>query len=263
MLFENIAFSIEGGVARLRLNRPTFLNALSRPLLAEFREALDRVATSPEARVLLLSGEGRAFSSGADLSAGNSPVGSPGFDAGAVLEDYYNPIMERMFALPVPMVSVLHGPVVGAACMLALAADVVVASRSAYFLQAFVNIGLVPDAGSSWWLPRLVGVGRASAMMMLGERIPAEQAAAWGMIYEAVEDDALEVRAAAIASKFASGPTVAYGLIRQAIRQGLTSDFTTALETERQNQRAAGDTRDFREGVAAFREKRKPDFSGA
>lgn len=262
MLFENIVFSIEAGVARLRLNRPAFLNALSRPLLGEFRQALDLVAASSEARVLLLSGEGKAFSSGADLAAGASPVGSPGFDAGAVLEEHYNPIMERMFDLPVPIVAALHGPVVGAGCMLALAADVVIASRSAYFLQAFVNIGLVPDAGSSWWLPRLIGVGRASAMMMLGERIPAEKAAAWGMIYEMVEDDELAERADAMAEKLGAGPTISYGLIRQAIRRGLTSDFSQALELERQNQRTAGNSRDFNEGVAAFREKRKAAFTG-
>ncbi|WP_426387821.1 enoyl-CoA hydratase-related protein [Sphingobium sp. R-21] len=262
MSFENISFSIEDGVARLRLNRPSFLNALSRPLLGEFRDALDQTAASPDARVLVLSGEGRAFSSGADLSAGSSPVGSPGFDAGAVLEDYYNPIMERMFALPVPVVAALHGPVVGAACMLSLAADVVVASRSTYFLQAFVNIGLIPDAGSSWWLPRLIGVGRASAMMLLGERIPAEKAAAWGMIYDVVDDEELEARAEAIVVKFAAGPTVAYHLTRQAMRDGLTSDFPSALERERRNQRIAGNSHDFGEGVAAFREKRKPDFTG-
>lgn len=262
MSFENITFSIESGIARLRLNRPASLNALSRPLLGEFREALNLVGQSSEARVLLLSGEGKAFSSGADLSPGITPIGSPDFDAGAVLDDYYNPIMEAMFALPVPIVAALHGPVVGAGCMLALAADVVIASRSAYFLQAFVNIGLVPDAGSSWWLPRLVGVGRASAMMMLGERVSAEKAAAWGMIYEMVEDAELEDRAEAIAAKFGAGPTTTYHLIRSALRSGLTSDFSEALALERKNQRIAGITHDFQEGVAAFREKRKAMFTG-
>jgi len=262
MAFENIAFSIESGVARLRLNRPAALNALSRGLLGEFREALDIVAESGEARVLLLSGEGKGFSSGADLASGSSPAGAKGFDAGAVLEDYYNPIMERMFALPVPIVAAVHGPVAGAGCMLALAADIVIASRSAFFLQAFAGVGLVPDAGSSWWLPRLIGAGRATAMMMLGERIYAEQAASWGLIYEVVEEDALASRAEAIADKFATGPTVAYRLIRQAVRRGLALDLPQSLQLERENQREAGLTEDFAEGIAAFREKRKTRFTG-
>jgi len=253
MSFENIAFSIEAGVARLRLDRPAFLNALSRPLLAEFREALDRIAASSEARVLVLSGEGRAFSSGADLSAGSSPAGSADFDAGAVLEDYYNPIMERMFALPVPVVAALHGPVVGAACMLALAADIVVASRSAYFLQAFVNIGLVPDAGSSWWLPRLAGVGRASAMMPLGERIPAEQAAAWGMIYAVVADDELEARAEAIAGKLAIGPTIAYRPSGRRYARGLAR--TSPLGSRRSGRTSA------RLAIVAIFRKASPLFA--
>lgn len=262
MELEHLLFSVEGGIARLRLNRPAALNALSRPLLGEMITVLDALPDMPEARVLVISGEGKGFSSGADLSGGSSPAGSPGFDAGAVLEDYYNPLMERFFALPIPVVSAIHGPVVGAGCMIALAADIVIAARSAYFLQAFVNIGLVPDAGSTWWLPRLIGPGRALSMMMLGEKVPAQKAMDWGMVHDVVDDDVLQDIVAKLAEKFARGPTRAYGLIRRAVRSNLECGLTAALGNERRDQRIAGDSHDFLEGVNAFREKRKPEFTG-
>lgn len=260
--FEHIRYEKNDGVVRLTLARPQQLNALSRVLLGEFIAALDEVRDSGDARVLLISGEGRGFSSGADLSSGSSPDGNAGYDAGQVLEDYYNPLIERMFALPVPIVSSVHGAVAGAGCMIALAADITIAARSAFFLQAFANVGLVPDAGSMWLLPRLVGRARAMGMMMLAERVPAEKALDWGLIYEVVDDGELPARADAIAAKLAAGPTRSYELIRRGVRAALELPLSDVLAMERRTQFEAGTTLDFREGVAAFREKRPPLFQG-
>jgi 2-(1,2-epoxy-1,2-dihydrophenyl)acetyl-CoA isomerase len=231
-------------------------------MLRELLQALDIIRDDRATRVLLLCGEGRAFSSGADLSAGSSAAGSPGFDAGTVLEECYNPLIERMFDLPLPIVAGVQGPVVGAGCMIALAADIVVAARSAYFLQAFIQAGLVPDCGSMWLLPRLVGRARAMAMMMLGERISAETARDWGLIYEVVDEGALEARLKDISERLANGPTRAYSLIRGGVRRALESSLNEALRIERSAQREAGDTADFAEGLAAFRQKRPPRFTG-
>lgn len=261
-IYETVRFTKADGVAHLTLARPNSLNALNRALLGELMQVLDDISDDGNVRVLLVDGEGRGFSSGADLGSDSSSAGDMSFDAGAVLEQFYNPLIERMFALPVPIVSAVHGPVVGAGCMIALSADIVFASRTAYFLQAFVNVGLVPDAGSTWLLPRLVGRARAQAMMMLGERIPAQTAAEWGLIYEAVDDADLAARAQATALKFASGPTRAYRLIRHGIRTALERPLSDALAGERLAQAEAGRTEDFREGVAAFREKRGPVFRG-
>jgi 2-(1,2-epoxy-1,2-dihydrophenyl)acetyl-CoA isomerase len=263
MAFENIRLELIEGVARLTLARPSALNALNRPMLRELLQALEVIGDEPAARVLLLRGEGRAFSSGADLASGSSAAGSPGFDAGAVLEEYYNPLIERMLNLPLPIVAGVQGPVVGAGCMIALTADIVVAARSAYFLQAFIQAGLVPDCGSMWLLPRLVGRARAIAMMMLGERIPAGTARDWGLIYEVVDDDgALEARLTDIAGRLASGPTRAYTLIRGGVRRALEISLSDALRIEREAQREAGNTTDFAEGLTAFRQKRPPRFTG-
>jgi len=207
---------------------------------------------------LLLTGEGRGFSSGADLAGGG---GLP-TDAGMALEKHFNPLVEAIFALDIPVVAAVNGPAAGAGCSLALAADIVIASRSAYFLQAFVNIGLIPDAGATWLLPRLAGRARAMEMMMLGERIPAERAAEWGMISRVVADEALASESAALAARLAQGPTVALGLIRKLARDSANVPLTQALEAERLAQREAGNSEDFKSAVLAFLQKQPPSFKG-
>jgi 2-(1,2-epoxy-1,2-dihydrophenyl)acetyl-CoA isomerase len=268
--YQHILFEEADGVATLTLNRPAQLNALHIGVIQEMIEAVDRVRDEGSARCLLLTGAGRAFCSGADLAGGGAGGGGAGGggrgsgppDAGKVLETHFNPLLERLFALPVPFITAINGPAAGAGCSYALAGDIVLASRSAYFLQAFVNIGLVPDVGSTWMLPRLAGRARAQAMMMLGERISAEQALDWGMIYKVTEPETLMDEANALAKKLAAGPTRAYALIRQGIRACLDLPLTQALMVERQHQLAAGRTSDFVEGVSAFLQKRPTAFTG-
>ncbi|MGD8325497.1 MAG: enoyl-CoA hydratase-related protein [Sphingomonadales bacterium] len=264
MNFEHIRFEITDGIARLTLNRPENLNAISIRMVEEMDHALDILEQADsDARCLLLTGEGRGFSSGADLSAGSIPVsdGRP-FDAGLVLERHYNPLIERLATLSVPFISAVNGVAAGAGMSFALAADIVLAGRSAYFLQAFVNIGLVPDAGSTYFLSRLVGNARARALMMLGEKLPAEKAEEWGLIYKVVDDEALSEEADALAKKLAEGPTRALGMIRELATASTDTDLSTQLRMERVAQRKASGTSDFVEGVSAFLQKRKAKFKG-
>ena len=249
----------DGPVASIRFNRPTRLNALSPDLTAAANDAVDE-AIMGGARAILLSGEGRAFCSGADLQSG--PAATAGADMGQGLEAQVNPLLERLFGAPIPVVTAVNGAAAGAGAGLALAGDFAVMGRSAYFLLAFVNVGLAPDAGLSFLLPRLVGRQRALEMMMLGERLPAEKAEAWGLVHKVVDDAALMDEAMGLAQRLAAGPTRSYAIIRRTVRRSLDSSFTETLRYEREAQREAGLTADFREGVAAFGEKRKPVFSG-
>lgn len=258
MVFEHIRLEQSpAAVAILTLNRPDSLNALNGAMVDEIRSAVERLHGSG-ARCLLITGAGRGFSSGADLVSGG---GLPA-DAGLALEKHFNPLIEALFALPIPVVAAVNGPAAGAGCSLALAADIVIAGRSAYFLQAFINIGLIPDAGATWLLPRLAGRARAMEMMMLGERIPADKALEWGMISRVVEDEFLAEEAIRLAANLAQGPTVALGLTRQLARNADHVTLSEALAAERSAQRQAGETTDFKSAVAAFLHKRQPRFEG-
>ena len=266
MTYEHILFDEADGVATLTINRPAQLNALHVGVIGEMIDAVDRVRDGGTARALLMTGAGRGFSSGADLAGGGAgggaSRGSGPVDAGKVLETHFNPLLERLFALPVPFITAVNGPAAGAGCSFALAGDIVIAARSAYFLQAFVNIGLVPDVGATWLLPRLAGRARAQAMMMLGEKIPAQTALDWGMIWQVVDDADLMPTARAMAARLARGPTRAYALIRAGLRDCLDKPLGEALRVERLNQMQAGRSSDFAEGVTAFLQKRPAAFTG-
>jgi 2-(1,2-epoxy-1,2-dihydrophenyl)acetyl-CoA isomerase len=260
MNYEEIRVELtEAKVGVITLARPDSLNALTGPMLDELRDAVTRLP-GEGARCLLLTGEGRGFSSGANLAAGGG--GGLPDDVGLALEQHFNPLIEAIAAAPVPVVAAVNGPAAGAGASLALMADMVVAARSAYFLQAFVNVGLVPDAGATWLLPRLAGRARALEMMLLGERIPAETAHAWGMIGRVVDDAALASEAMALAERLARGPTRTLGLIRRLARDAEQLSLTDALAAERIAQRDAGRTEDFQTAVIAFLQKQPPTFEG-
>ncbi|WP_445191726.1 enoyl-CoA hydratase-related protein [Sphingomonas sp. Tas61C01] len=257
---EHILSERHGEVLVLTLNRPDRLNAAPPAMFVELREAL---ADLGGARAVLVMGAGRAFCSGADVGGGALGSDDPGNATYAALTESYNPTMLAIAALGVPVVSAVRGPAAGIGCSLALAADFCVASETAYFLQAFVNIGLVPDGGASWMLPRLIGKARATEMMMLGQKVSAATALDWGMIHKVVADDVLDAEAFALAERLAAGPTVALGLMRRGLADALDRDYASAMVREAENQRAARGTKDSMEGGMSFLQKRKPAFTGA
>lgn len=262
MAYSTIELEREGDVAIIRLNDPATLNAVTLRTIEEIGSALDDITGST--RAMVLTGAGRAFCSGANLTGGmgvGQADGPP--DAGRVLESHINPLMLRLRDLPMPWVSAVKGSAAGVGCSFALAADMIVAGESAFFLQAFARIGLVPDGGSSWLLTRAVGRARAMEMMLLGERIPAQKAFEWGMVNRLVPDDQLMPVAMEVAKSLAAGPTRSLAMIRKMTWSASDATFEDAMTTERNNQREAGRTADHREGVAAFIGKRPARFTGA
>jgi 2-(1,2-epoxy-1,2-dihydrophenyl)acetyl-CoA isomerase len=255
-----VSFEIAEGVARITLNRPEVLNSFNAPMARELQARLDDCAAEA-VRAVLLTGSGRAFCAGQDLAEVDPRRGVP-IDIGTIIEENYNPIIRRLRRLEKPVVCAVNGVAAGAGANLALACDLVLASKQATFIQAFSGIGLIPDCGGTFFLPRRVGWARAAAMIYLAERVSAEQALAMGLIYKVCEPESLLEEAAALARHLATRPTKALGLAKRALERSASNDLDTQLDLERDLQREAGRTRDFEEAVRAFLEKREPKFVG-
>lgn len=254
---DELRYSMEDGIARITLAAPAKLNSLSTEMLEGIPRLIER-AHSDCARAILLTGEGRAFCSGARLSGGSSGKR----DLGQTIDTLYNPLARSFSNSSIPLVTAMNGLAAGAGVGLALCGDIVIAARSSYLLLAFANIGLVPDAGSTWLIAQSIGRARTLEMALLAEKISAEKAAAIGLIARVVEDNMVESEALAVARRLASMPTAALGLIRKQVRVALDDGFDASLEAERDHQRIAGMTEDHQEGVRAFAEKRAPEFKG-
>jgi 2-(1,2-epoxy-1,2-dihydrophenyl)acetyl-CoA isomerase len=259
---ETIDLATEDSAARILLNRPEALNAWNDQFGRDLLDAVTTVAADDSIRAVMITGAGRGFSSGADLKEQRSATAGELPDLSARLTEVYHPIITGLREMPKPVVAAVNGPAVGIGCSLALAADLIVAAESAYFLLAFVNIGLVPDGGSTAFIPARVGYARAAEMAMLGERVPAEQALEWGLINRVVPDDDLEPAGALLLQLLAKGPTTSYAGSKRLLNRRMYAGLAEQLDAEAEAQREQGKSKDFIEGVLAFVEKRPPNFTG-
>jgi 2-(1,2-epoxy-1,2-dihydrophenyl)acetyl-CoA isomerase len=259
---QHVRAETADGIARLTLDRPEVLNSFNHAMAAQLRAALDAAAADGAVRAVLLTGAGRAFCAGQDLAAVLPAPGEPDPDLGDIVRDCYNPVIRALRAIEKPVVAAVNGVAAGAGANLAFACDFVVASESASFIQSFCHIGLIPDSGGTFVLPRLAGMARATQLAMLGEKLPARQALEWGLIYQVVEPAQLEETATALARRLAAMPTRGLGLIKRGLNAGLAHSLDEQLAFEEGLQREARVEPDYAEGVRAFVEKRKPTFTG-
>lgn len=262
MSYETILFDISGGIARLTLNRPDRLNSFNVQMHKEARDALSQLASAQNARVLVLTGAGRGFCAGQDLGDRTVAPGEQGVDLGESIETYYKPLVLALRNLPMPVIGAVNGVAAGAGANIALACDLVIATKSASFVQAFSKLGLVPDSGGTWFLPRLLGNARAMGLALLGDKLPAEQAAQWGLIWRCVEDAEFKNTVDQLAEQLAAAPTRGLARTKQAIYESWGRSLEQQLNQERDFQRELGRSQDYAEGVAAFSEKRAPKFVG-
>lgn len=264
---EAVNLEVADGVATIELNRPEALNAWNLQLGVDLLAALESAASDDAVRAVMITGAGRAFSSGADLAESREGPGDSldedgNIDLSKRLRERYHPIIHAIRDMPKPIVSSVNGPAAGIGCSLALSADLIVAAHSSYFLLAFVNIGLVPDGGSTAFVPARIGLARAAEMMMLGERISADLAFEWGLVNKVVPDEALASESRELAERLASGPTRSYAGAKELLNRRVYFDLAGQLEAEAEQQRQMGRSEDFIEGVMAFSQKRKPEFKG-
>lgn len=261
--WESVRLETADGVATLTLHRPDKLNSFTVAMHGEVRAALDAADADPAVRCLVLTGAGRGFCAGQDLADRAVAPGSDTLDLGASIENHYKPLLLRLRRLRMPTICAVNGVAAGAGANIPFACDLVFAARSANFIQSFAKLGLVPDCGGTWWLPRLVGPARAAGLTLLGDRLGAAQAEAWGLIWRCVDDEDLMPAVQAVAKQLAAGPTRGYVRTREALEANLLRPFEAALDLERDFQRELGRSDDYREGVTAFMEKRTPRFRGS